>query len=403
MKLWQKVTLGLVAGVFFGIYAPPEYAKAVKPIGEIFLSLIKMVIMPLIFFSLISGMTSISDPDALGRIGVKATLAFVSTTVFAALFGVSVALILEPGVGTVISLGNIAPATGAAHFDIVQFFVNIIPSNPFAAFASGNVLQVVFFALFLGVTINKMGPNTQELRAVIHSSAKIFIKMISYIIELAPYAAFALIAWVVNEQGVEVLFSLSKLVFAVTIAMILQYIIFGLMILVFCRMSPMPFYRKSWEYQVIALSSASSKATLPTTMEVCNQRLGVSESSTSFLLPLGAALNVNGFAINLSLTTIFFAQMLGVSLEFHDYLIIVLTSTLGSIGGAGIPGASLIMLPMVLAAVNLPIEGVAILAGIDRVLDMLRTAINITGDATITLIVDDSEGTLDREKYLSDN
>ena len=401
MKLWQKVTLGLVAGIFFGIYAPLEYAKAVKPMGDIFLSLIKMVIMPLIFFSLISGMTNISDPDALGRIGMKATIAFLSTTVFAVLFGIGVALILEPGVGTIIELGDVASIAKPTEFDAMTFFVNIIPTNPIEAFAKGEVLQVVFFALFLGVTINKMGPNTQELRAVIHSSARLFIKMISYVIELAPYAAFALIAWVVSTQGVAVLFSLSKLVFAVVIAMVLQYLIFGLMIMVFCRMSPMPFYRKSWEYQVIALSSASSKATLPTTMEVCNQRLGVSESSTAFLLPLGAALNMNGFAINLSLTTIFFAQMLGVPLEFHDYLIIVLTSTLGSIGGAGIPGASLIMLPMVLASVNLPIEGVAILAGIDRVLDMLRTAINITGDATITLIVDNSEGTLDREKYLS--
>ncbi len=403
MKLWQKVTLGLVAGVFFGIYAPPEYATAVKPIGEIFLSLIKMVIMPLIFFSLISGMTNISDPDALGRIGVKASLAFVSTTVFAALFGVGVALIMTPGIGVIIDLGEVASSVSTTDFDPVKFFVDIIPTNPIAAFASGNVLQVVFFALFLGVTINKMGSNTPELRAIIHSSAKLFIKMISYIIELAPYAAFALISWVVSTQGVDVLFSLSKLVFAVIVAMLLQYIIFGLMIMFFCKMSPMPFYRKSWEYQVIALSSASSKATLPTTMEVCNQRMGMSESSTSFLLPLGAALNMNGFAINLSLTTIFFAQMLGVTLEPHDYLIIVITSTLGSIGGAGIPGASLIMLPMVLTAVNLPIEGVAILAGIDRILDMLRTAINITGDATITLIVDDSEGTLDREKYLSDN
>lgn len=400
MKLWHKVTLGLVLGIIFGMYAPVEYAKAIKPIGEIFLSLIKMVIIPLIFFSLISGMTNISDPTALGRIGVKATVAFLSTTVFAVIFGIGVALVLQPGLGAVIDLGTIT-TTPHKKFDVVQFFVKIIPTNPVAAFAQGEVLQVVFFALFLGVTINKMGSSTPELRALIHSCAKLFIKMISYIVELAPYAAFALIAWVVSTQGVDVLYSLSKLVAAVIIAMILQYLIFGGMIAVFCKMSPIPFYKKSWEYQVIALSSASSKATLPVTMEVCNERLGVSESSTSFLLPLGAALNMNGFAINLSLTTIFFAQMLGVHLELNDYLIIIMTSTLGSIGGAGIPGASLIMLPLVLSSVNLPIEGVAILAGIDRVLDMLRTAINITGDATITLIIDQSEGTLDKEKYFA--
>lgn len=402
MKLWQKVTLWLIAGIFFGHYAPAEYAKAIKPVGDVFLSLIKMVIMPLIFFSLISGMTNISDPSALGRIGIKATIAFIATTVFATIFGLGVALVLEPGVGTVIDLGPITPNPNPLKFDVVKFFVDMIPTNPVAAFANGNVLQVVFFALFLGVTLNKMGTNAAELKALIHSAAKLFIKMISYIIELAPYAAFALIAWVVSEQGPDVLKSLSKLVLAVTVAMILQYLIFGLMILVFCKMSPIPFYKKSLEYQVIALSSASSKATLPTTMEVCNQRMGVSESSTSFLLPLGATLNMNGFAINLSLTTLFFAQMLGVTLMFEDYLIIILTSTLGAIGGAGIPGASLIMLPMVLSAVNLPIEGVAILVGIDRILDMLRTAINITGDATMTLIIDHSEGTLDKERYLAD-
>ena len=163
----------------------------------------------------------------------------------------------------------------------------------------------------------------------------------------------------------------------------------------------MPFYRKSLPYQILAFSTSSSKATLATTMNICRDELGVSEPSTSFILPLGASINMDGFAINLGLTTIFFAQMLGVTLQPHDYLVIILTATLGSIGGAGIPGASLIMLPMVLSSVNLPIEGVAILAGIDRILDMLRTTINITGDATITMLVDNSEGTFDKEKYYS--
>jgi len=223
--------------------------------------------------------------------------------------------------------------------------------------------------------------------------------MISKIVELSPYAAFALTAWVVGDQGLGVMVSLSKLVFAVVFAMILQYLIFGLFIIVFCRLSPLPFYRKSIEYQMIAFSTGSSKASLGITMQVCRERLGVSESSTSFVLPLGASINMDGFAINLSLTTVFFAQMMGIDLTFSDYVMIVLTSTLGSMGGAGIPGASLIMLPMVLSSVNLPIEGVAIIAGIDRVLDLLRTAINITGDATITLVIDSSEGTLDRESY----
>jgi Na+/H+-dicarboxylate symporter len=401
MKLWQKVILGMIAGVIFGIYMPKEYAIAARPIGDIFLSLIKMVILPLVFFSLVSGMTSMSDPTSLGRIGIKATIAFLATTLFAVIFGISVALILEPGVGTILDFGTVDHTKTAVEFNIVEFLIGIVPTNALGAFVENNTLQVVFFAIFTGFTINKMGNSAAEMRVFAGAAAKMFIKMISFIIELSPYAAFALIAWVVSTQGVDALLSLSKLVVAVVLAMALQYVIFGLMIMIFCRISPIPFYKKSIEYQLIALSSSSSKASLATTMSVCRNNLGVSESATSFILPLGAAINMNGFAINLSLTSIFFAQSLGVNLEMHDYMMIILTSTLGSIGGAGIPGASLIMLPVVLASVNLPIEGVAILAGIDRVLDMLRTAINITGDATITLIIDESEGMLNKEKYFS--
>jgi Na+/H+-dicarboxylate symporter len=258
----------------------------------------------------------------------------------------------------------------------------------------------VFFAIFTGYTINKMGSSANRLKEFFHITSKMILKMITLIIQLSPLGAFALTAWVVGTQGFEVMISLSKLVAAIVIAMILQYLIFGILIYVFCRISPIPFYKKSLDYQVLAFSTSSSKATLGTTMEVC-RNLGISESSTSFVLPLGASINMDGFAIRLALTAIFFAQVMGVTLETHDYFIIILTATLGSVGGAGIPGAYLIMLPMVLSSVNLPIEGVAILAGIDRLLDMISTTINITGDATITLIVDNSEGTLDKEKYYS--
>jgi Na+/H+-dicarboxylate symporter len=342
-----------------------------------------------------------SDPDSLGRVGIKSVIAFLGTTVFAVLFGIIIALVLRPGEGMVVDFG--VPTTQASEqsFNLVNFFINFIPSNITEAFAKGEIIQVVFFAIFTGMTINKMGSYAAPLTHFIHATSKMILKMISMVILLSPYGAFALTAWVVGTQGIEVMLSLMKLVVAVVLAMILQYGIFGLLIYVFCRMSPLPFYRKSLEYQVIAFSTSSSKATLATTMQVCRERLGISESSTSFVLPLGASINMDGFAINLSLCTIFFAQLMGVTLAPHDYLVIIVTATLGSIGGAGIPGGSIIMLPMVLTSVNLPIEGVAILAGIDRILDMLRTTINITGDATITLIIDHSENTLDKERYLS--
>lgn len=402
MKLWHKVGLGLILGIIFGYYLP-EYVNAILPIGTIFLRLIKMVIIPLIFFSLVSGITSMHDPNSLGRVGIKSILAYFGTTCFAVLFGLLVATILRPGEGVVVDFGvpqvrNIN-STG---FDLVQFLINIVPNNVFESFAQGNLLQVVFFSMFTGFTINSIGSGADPVKNFINSAAKLVLKMISKIVELSPYGAFALTAWVVGTQGIDVIISLSKLTGAMILAMVLQYFIFGIFILVFCRLSPIPFYKKSFEYQMIAFSTGSTKASLATTMQVCRNKLGVSDSSTSFILPLGASINMDGFAIKLGLSAVFFAQLMNVDLSFTDYMTVILTSTLGSIGGAGVPGAFIIMLPLVLSSVGLPIEGVALLVGIDRVLDLLSTTINITGDATITLIIDDSEGTLDRELYNSD-
>lgn len=402
MKLWHKVTLGLILGVVFGVYLP-QYSETVKPIGTVFLRLIQMIILPLIFFSLVSGITSMNDPSSLGRVGMKSVIAFLGTTFFAVIFGLMVAFVLKPGVGVVIDFGVPQERNfKQGGFDLTEFLINIVPNNIVGSFAEGKTLQVVFFAIFTGIILNSMGSSADSLKTFINSIAKMVLKMISKVVELSPYGAFALTAWVVGTQGIAIMLSLSKLVVAITIAMALQYLIFGLFIMIFCRMSPIPFYKKSFEYQSIALSTGSSKASLATTMQVCRQKLGVSESSTSFVLPLGASINMDGMAINLALTTVFFSQMIGIDLTTSDYMVIILTATLGSMGGAGIPGGSLVMLPMILAAVNMPIEGVAIIAGIDRVLDLLRTAINITGDATITLIIDNSEGNLNKELYNSD-
>jgi len=401
MKLWHKVLIGLVLGVLFGLYLP-NHVETIKPIGTVFLRLIKMVIVPLLFFSLVSGITGMRDPSSIGRVARKSVLAYFGTTFFAVVFGLGVAHILTPGEGVILDL---APATEhhfkESNFDIIGFLIEIVPNNIFVAFSDSNVLQVVFFSIFTGMIINSMGSVADPLRDFIHSAAKLVLKMISIIVQLSPYAAFALTAWVIGTQGVDIMFTLAKLVGAIMLAFVLQYAIFGLIILVFCRMSPMPFYRKSIEYQMIALSTGSSKASLATTMQVCRQKLGVSESSTSFVLPLGASINMNGLAIKLGISAIFFAQVSGVNLALGDYMVIILTGTLGSIGGAGIPGSFIIMLPIMLTSVGLPIEGVALLVGVDRVLDLLSTTINITGDATITLVVDSTEGTLDRDMYNS--
>ena len=402
MKLWHKVFIGLILGLFFGVYLP-QYVEVVKPIGTVFLRLIKMVIVPLLFFSLLSGMTGMRDPSSIGRVARKSVFAYLGTTCFAIAFGLGVAHIMQPGKGIVLDLGEIADSNfRESSFDIVNFLIEIIPSNIFVSFSDANILQVVFFSIFAGVMINSMGTVADPLRDFIKAAAKLVFKMIAVIVELSPYAAFALTAWVVGTQGLDVMISLGKLVVAILIAYALQYFIFGLIILVFARISPIPFYKKSIEYQMLAISTGSSKASLATTMSVCRDKLGISETSTSFVLPLGASINMDGLAIKLGLSVIFFAQILGVELTMSDYMIVILTGTLGSIGGAGIPGSFIVMLPIMLTSIGLPIEGVALLVGVDRVLDLFSTAINITGDATITLVVDSTEGNLDKETYFGE-
>jgi len=404
MKLWKKVAIGLLAGIIFG-FISGEKAVLVKPIGDIFLNSIQMIIIPLIFFSLVSGITSISDPASLGRIGIKSCIAYLLTTTFAIFIGLSIALILEPGVGINLDLNNKHLAqvdrSMVENFSPLKMLVNIIPNNMIGAMAEGKMLQVVFVSIFVGVTLVHMGSQGKPIVDLFQIFAKFVFKMIAIVMQFSPYGAFALTAWIVGTQGKAVVFALIKLIGAVMLGMVIQYAIFGILIFIFAKLSPIPFYRKSLEYQALAFSTSSSKATLSTTMKVCQERLGVSNSSTSFILPLGAAMNMDGMAIYLGICSIFFAQACGVDLHMHDYALIMLTATLGSIGGAGVPGSSMVMLPMILSTVGIPIEGVALIAGIDRILDMIRTTVNITGDATITLIIDRTEGNLNEEVYYS--
>lgn len=404
--LWHKVVLGLVCGVIYGCIAG-ELTEYAKPIGDLFINAIRMVIIPLIFFSLISGITSISDPTSLGRIGVKSIVTYLATTAFAISIGLLLSVILEPGTGTNLSL---LPQTAAVvdlsvvkEFSFRNLLVNIIPSNALEAMVNANMLQVVFFAMFTGVALLKMGTSGERLIGTFQNLAKLTFKMIDLVIKFSPYGAFTLAAWVIGTQGFEILYALARLIVTVLLAMLVQYLFFGLFIWVFARISPLPFYKKSLEYQALAFSTSSSKATLATTMKVCHERLGISNSSTSFVLPLGASMNMDATAIYLGICAVFFAQAMGVELHTYEYILITITATIGSIGGAGIPGGSMVMLPMVLSAINLPIEGVALIAGIDRILDMCRTTINITGDATVTLIIDKSEGSFNENIYNSNN
>jgi Na+/H+-dicarboxylate symporter len=405
MKLWQKVMIGLVLGVFLGSFMK-EDVLYIKPLGDLFIRLIKMIIVPLIFFAIVGGICSIEDSKSLGRIGIKAALAYVCTTIFAITIGLAVGTFFKPGEGIILNFDkniDIDETKQTSLFKIMEIILNIVPDNAIGAMAQGSVLQVVFFALFTGITINKMErQHTEKLTEMFHLLSLMIFKMVGLITQLSPLAACALMAWVIGTQGLEVLKNLMKLVICAYIAFAIQYIFFGIMIYLSTGLSPIPFFKKSIGYQSIAFATSSSKAALPTTINICHNRLGISKLSSSFVLPLGASINMDGIAIYISLCALFFAQVTGKILLLSDYVCIVLTGTLGAIGGAGIPGGTIVMLPMVLGSVGLPIEGIALILGIDRIIDMMRTTISITGDAAVTLYIDSSEKTLDKEQYYND-
>ena len=405
MKLWQQVIIGLILGIIAGLYLK-EDAVNLKIFGTIFINLVKMVIVPLIFFALLSGITSMSSEGNFTKIGIKGFASYILTSVFAVLIGLAAGTIFEPGAGidlNSILKGGVETATVAKKTPptISEFLLGLIPTNPIRSMTEDNFLQIIIFAIFTGITINLVGEKAKPVKDFIYSASQVTFKMIEIIIKLAPFGVFGFISWVVGTQGLDVLQSLTKLIIVFLGSCVVQYLVFGLMILIFARLSPLPFYRKILFTQSIAFSTSSSKATLSTAMSQLQQKMGVSKTNSNFLMPLGVCINMDGTAIYLGICALFFAQAYGIDLTYHNYLMLILTCTFGSIGAAGIPSGSIIFMGMVLSSVNLPIEGIGIILGIDRVLDMIRTTINITGDSAITLIVDKSEGGLDKKAYYS--
>lgn len=403
LKMWQQVLLGLLLGIIAGL-AMGEEAARFKVLGTVFINLIKMVVAPLIFLALVSGMTSMGNSTAFKRVGIKGVSIYFATALVAVCLGIAAGIIFQPGVGLQnIKIEDFATSAGSSAPPMVlsDFLIQLIPDNAIGAFASGHLLQIVVFSIIFGSTMVAMGDKAARARETIHDFTLIVFRLIEYIVRLAPLAVFGFMAWSVGTQGTEILVVLTWLVIAVVSACVFQYFLFGLFIFLFGRLNPIPFYKKLLTTQLMAFSTSSSKATLTTAMREVQEKLGVSEQSANFLLPLGASINMDGTAIYLGICALFFAQFFGITLEMHDYAVLLLTCTLGSIGAAGIPSGSIIFMGMVLHSVGLPIEGIGLLLGVDRVLDMLRTTINITGDCAITVIVDSSEKTLDETVYYS--
>ncbi len=396
-KLWFKIVVGLVLGVLAGLVFG-ESAGVLKPIGTIFINAIKMLVVPLILFTLISGVTSMDDTAKMGRVGAKAFGLYLFTTAIAVSIGLAVASLIRPGAGINLE----APATASAKEapSLIDMIVNMVPANPVASLANADVLQIIVFSLLVGVAMNLIGEKARPITNVVNAGAEVMYKLTHMVMEIAPYGVFALMAWVSGQYGLDVLLPLAKLVGATYLACILHIIItYGGLLVLAGRLNPLPFLRGILDAQAISFTTASSSATLPVTLSCVQDNLGVSKSVSSFVLPLGATINMDGTALYQALAALFVAQAFGIDLNFAQYTTIVFTATLVSIGAAGIPGAGLIMMTMVFGAVGLPMEGIAIVAGIDRILDMMRTMTNVTGDATVTVLVAKSEGELDETVY----
>jgi len=395
--LWQKIFLGLVLGLVVGLVFG-EYAKMLKPLGTLFINLIKMLIVPLIFVTLITGIVSMNDLVKMGRIGLKTLLLYLLTTAIAITIGLGIAIIFEPGMG--VSLESAAQVTTKTPPNLVDTMLNIVTKNPMASLASGNVLQIIFFAIMLGISINLTGEKGEPIRAFFISASEAMFKMTDIVIKFAPIGVFALMAWVSASYGMDVLLSLGKVILCVYLGCILHVLFtMGGSIALFAKLNPKNFFKGIVSAQTIAFTTTSSSATLPITTNNVVKNLGVSKSVSSFVLPLGATINMDGTALYQGVCAVFIAQAFGIQLGFEEYLTIILTSTLASVGTAGVPGAGLIMLSLVLTTVGLPLEGVAIIAGIDRILDMARTSVNVTGDAMVSLFIAKGENEFNEEIY----
>lgn len=402
MQLWKQIffalTVGLILGVVLNMTGNADIAKSIKPLGDLFIRGIKMLIVPLIFVSLVTGVASLQNLSTMGRISAKTFVLYLLTTAVAIAIGLGLAVLFEPGIG--VDLGAAKAVTAKEAPTVVDTILGLVPVNPIAAFASGNVLQIIVFAIFVGLAITLAGEAGKPVKTFFDSAAEVMYKLTSIVISFAPYGVFALMAWVAGTYGMDVLAPLAKVIAMVYIGCLIHaLVVYGGLIKFVGRLNPVRYFQGSIEPVMVAFTSTSSSGTLPVTMMSAERNLGVSRSVSSFVLPLGATINMDGTALYQGVCAVFIAQAYGVDLSSGQYLTIILTATLASIGTAGVPGAGLIMLSLVLASVGLPLEGIAIIAGIDRILDMARTALNVAGDCAVSCLIARSEGELDQAAY----
>ncbi|MTI15069.1 dicarboxylate/amino acid:cation symporter [Sansalvadorimonas verongulae] len=394
--IWLQIIVAMVLGLSVGGWLG-ESAQALKPIGTLFVNAIKMLIVPLVFCSLVVGVTAMEDTAKMGRIGIKTLALYLATTTIAITLGLLFGYVVQPGSG--ISLVAQQPVGNQETPSLINTIVALIPQNPVESMARGDILQIIIFALALGISLSLTGEKGKPAIAVFTSLAEAMYKLTELVMKCAPYGVFGLMAWLAGTYGVDVLLPLLKVIVAVYIATLLHlYGFYGFCLKALGKVSPLRFFKVVFDAQMIAFTTSSSAGTLPMSLH-CSRRLGASASTSCFILPLGATINMDGTALYQGVTALFIAQAYGIDLSTADYLTIIATATLASIGTAGIPGGGLIMLTLVLTTVGLPVEGVALIAGIDRILDMARTTVNITGDIMVNILVSKSEDELDIEVF----
>ncbi|MBQ2297463.1 MAG: dicarboxylate/amino acid:cation symporter [Ruminiclostridium sp.] len=390
LSLTAWIAIGLVLGIVAGLafQGNPHIATDyIKPFGTIYLNLIKMVVVPVVLLSIMQGIVSLQDVRKVGSIGIKTVAFYLCTTAIAVTLGLVFANLLNVGGGYVIATEGLSYEASEAP-SLMDTIVNIFPSNFFAPMVNANMLQVIVIALFFGFGIILAGERGELAKKTVDSFAEVSFFVMGSILKLSPIGVFALITPVVATNGPDVLLPLLKVILVAYAAYIVHMIFtYSLSVKAFAGLSPFRFFQHMSEPMLFAFSSASSVGTLPFNMEA-TRHLGARKEISSFVLPLGATINMDGTAIYQGVCAIFIAEIFGIDLTIAQQITIILTATLASIGTAGVPGAGMIMLAMVLESVGLPLEGIALVAGIDRILDMGRTTVNITGDAACTMCVD---------------
>lgn len=409
--LTSKIFIGLIGGLILGVilnlWVPSSYFRDTVlvegifyVIGNGFIRLMKMLVVPLVFFSLICGSSAIGDTKSLGKVGGKTIIFYLATTALAVSVAISVASIIHPGVGLDMDSIDASEVTVAEGTTVTDTLLNIIPENPIGSLASGTMLQIILFALIIGILLAKMGERAELITNLCNQCNDLMMEMTNLVMSFAPIGVFCMIARTFSNLGFDAFVPLLKYMGSVTLGLFVQcFVVYMVLLVLFTRLNPVKFIKKFFPVMAFAFSTSTSNATIPLNIDTLEEKIGVSRKISSFTIPLGATINMDGTSIMQGVAVVFAAQAYGIHLGVGGYLTVIATATLASIGTAGIPSVGLVTLSMVFSAVGLPVEAIALIMGIDRILDMLRTAVNITGDAVCTTIVAHQNGDLDKDVF----